>query len=128
MALRDDLDKETADIARTQYEFRDDPKVTKLIDDWIAKPENARRWDYIQNMPLERLQRKVAYEEAKKDRFRLGKAEEVREWLEQHPEVKREVERRTKDVDPEHKKAAELRVARALSSQREIRRTTGIGA
>ena len=128
MALGKELDQKTADAVAAQHTFRENPKVNKDIDDWIANPENANRWAYIQSMPLERIQRKLAYEEVKWDKYRQGKAEEVQEWVAQHPEVQREVQRRTRGVDPDRKKAAEQSVARRLAQQREITRTPGVGA
>lgn len=90
-------------------QFKENPKVNARIDDYIKN--NAKHWDYIHNMPRERLERALVLSEVNKlDRQQKMKAGVLRK-LEQNPELKKAYETLVKHLPEDQREKTMVAIA-----------------
>lgn len=98
------------DAEAAQRELRDNPRVNAKIDDWIK--QNPKHWDYIQTLPVERLQRAVVLGYVQKEERNQKMDAGILRKLNENPELKAHYEALVKDVPEDRREQALVSVAR----------------
>src|SRR5882762_2970432 len=76
--------------------LRRNPEIDAKLDKFIG--ENPRLREYYQGLSKDELIRKLMLGKMQRAEFTNGRNEEIRTWVEEHPEVKTKIEERIRNV------------------------------
>jgi len=104
-----------------QRTFRNNPEVDAKIDAYIK--ENPKYWNYVQDMPRERLERSVVLNEVRE----LDRQQRIREGvlkqINRNPELKRAYDLLVKDLPEDQKEGVIAQIGR--TARRAVARVQG---
>lgn len=92
--------------------YRDNSEINAKIDDYIA--QNPKRWEYVQSMPRERLERAVILSDVQKQERQQKMANGVMKKLEGDPELKKTYENLVAHLPENEREKAILSIARTM--------------
>jgi hypothetical protein len=92
--------------------YRDNPDVNARIDDYIA--QNPKRWEYIQSMPRERLERALVLADVQKNERQQKMASGVMKNLDKDPELKKTYENLVAHLPESEREKAIVSIARTM--------------
>ena len=124
MSLDDALKKKRQADQKTGINHR--PEIDAKIDNFIA--ENPEVYQKLQEYTKEELVRKRILDMVNDNERRQGYSAEMREYADQHPEIKTEIDRRLKRLPEDQRERAYARVANNVISQHSIRKGAGVAA
>ena len=99
------------------------PEIDAKIDKFIA--ENPETYQKIKAYTHEELVRKRMLDMADENERRQGYSSEMRQHVEQNPEIKKEVERRLNKMPEDQRARAYTRVAQGVIAQHSMRQNQG---
>jgi len=92
--------------------YRDNAEINAKIDDYIAN--NPKRWEYVQSMPKERLERAVILSDVQKTERQQKIANGVMQKLEKDPEMKKTYENLVSHLPENEREKAIVSIARTM--------------
>lgn len=92
--------------------YRDNAEINAKIDDYIA--QNPKRWEYVQSMPRERLERAVILSDVQKAERQQKMANGVMRNLEKDPELKKTYENLVSHLPENEREKAIVSIARTM--------------
>ena len=92
--------------------YRDNAEINAKIDDYIA--QNPKRWEYVQSMPRERLERAVILSDVQKAERQQKMANGVMKKLEGDPELKKTYENLVSHLPENEREKAIVSIARTM--------------
>lgn len=95
-----------------QPAFRDNAEINAKIDGYIA--QNPKRWEYVQSMPRERLERAVILSDVQKQERQQKMANGVMAKLEKDPELKKTYENLVANLPENEREKAIVSIARTM--------------
>lgn len=101
-----------AQQGESQPAYRDNPEINAKIDDYIAR--NPKRWEYVQSMPRERLERAVILSDVQKNDRQQKMADGVMKKLEKDPELKKTYENLVSHLPEGEREKAIISIARTM--------------
>lgn len=93
--------------------FRENPQVNAKIDDYIKN--NPKRWEYIQSMPRERMERAMVLHEVQKNEQREKLDKGILRRLDKDPELKQTCENLVKNLPEGEREKAMISIARNIT-------------
>lgn len=110
MALKDAIAKKRQQ--ENESGIRHNPEIDAKIDKFIG--ENPELYSKISAYTHDELVRKRMYDIMRNNEQRQGYREEVRQYVEENPTIKQEVERRMKRIPEAQREGAFTRIARGV--------------
>src|SRR5690606_29595024 len=92
--------------------YRDNPEINAKIDAYIAN--SPKRWEYIQSMPRERLERAVILSDVQKQERQQKMANGVMKKLEGDPELKKTYENLVAHLPESEREKAIVSIAKTM--------------
>lgn len=92
--------------------YRDNAEINAKIDDFIAN--NPKRWEYVQSMPRERLERAVILTDVQKQERQQKMANGVMKKLDGDPELKKTYENLVAHLPENEREKAIFSIARTM--------------
>lgn len=105
--------------------FRENPQVNAKIDDYIKN--NPKRWEYIQSMPRERMERAMVLHEVQKNEQREKLDKGILRRLDKDPELKQTCENLVKNLPEGEREKAMISIARNITMRQSRAQTQGQG-
>jgi len=102
------------------------PEVDAKIDKFIA--ENPDVWNKLMSQPKEDIARKRILDMVTANERRAGYSAEMREYVEQNPDIQREVNRRISKLPEDQRQRAYSRIANSVISQHSMRQGAAVAA
>jgi len=107
-----DNDETTAQGESQAPAYRDNAEINAKIDAHIA--QNPKRWEYVQSMPRERLERAVILSDVQKAEQQQKMANGVMKKLERDPELKKTYENLVAHLPENEREKAIVSIARTM--------------
>jgi hypothetical protein len=117
MALKDAIAKKRENEQRTGINHR--PEIDAKIDKFIA--ENPEVYAKLQEYTKEEMIRKRILDMVTANERRQGYSTEMREFVEQNPSLKQEVDRRLKRIPEDQRERAYARIANSVITSHSMR-------
>ncbi|MFT3992227.1 MAG: hypothetical protein QM680_12540 [Luteolibacter sp.] len=95
-----------------QPAFRDNAEINAKIDQYIS--QNPKRWEYVQSMPRERLERAVILSDVRKAERQQKMATGVMKKLENDPELKKTYENLVSHLPEDQREKAMVSIAKTM--------------
>lgn len=92
--------------------FRENPEINAKIDAYIA--ENPKRWEYVQSMPRERLERAIILADVQKQERQQKMASGVMRNLEKDPALKKTYENLVAHLPENEREKAIISIAKTM--------------
>lgn len=92
--------------------YRDNAEINAKIDDFIAN--NPKRWEYVQSMPRERLERAVILSDVQKQERQQKMANGVMKKLDGDPELKKTYENLVAHLPENEREKAIVSIAKTM--------------
>lgn len=92
--------------------YRDNAEINAKIDDYIS--QNPKRWDYVQSMPRDRLERAVILSDVQKAERQQKMANGVMKKLEGDPELKKTYESLVAHLPENEREKAIVSIAKTM--------------
>jgi len=107
-----DSDQTTAQGETQSPAYRDNAEINAKIDAHIA--QNPKRWEYVQSMPRERLERAVILSDVQKAERQQKMTTGVLKKLENDPELKKTYENLVAHLPENEREKAMVSIARTM--------------
>jgi len=124
MALNEAIAKKKASEQKTGINHH--PEVDAKIDKFIA--ENPETYDKLQVYTKEELIRKRILDMVNANERQQGYSKEMREYIEQNPEIKKDVERRIARLPEAQREGAFTRIAKTVIAAHSMRQGAAAAA
>lgn len=111
--------KQVADEAQ-ESTIRRNPEIDAKLDTFIG--QNSKLHEYYQGLSKDELIRKLMLGKMQRREYSNARNEEVRAWVEEHPEIKTLIEKRIRNVPAENRERAFLNAARTEAMNETVRR------
>ena len=116
--------EEVAKRKAQESTLRRNPEIDAKLDKFIA--ENSKLHDYYQGLSKDELIRKVMLGKMQRTEYANGRNEEVRAWVEEHPEIKTKIEERIRNVPAANRERAFINAARTEAKNQTVRAGNGV--
>lgn len=118
------LSEQVANKKAQESTLRRNPEIDAKLDQFIA--ENNKLHEYYNGLSKDELIRKLMLQKMERREYRNGRDEEIRSWVEEHPEVKSRVEERIRNVPAERRERAFINAAKTEAQKLAMRNGNGI--
>lgn len=115
--------KQVAEDEAQESKLRRNPEIDAKLDKFIG--ENPKLLEYYQGLGKDELIRKLMLGKMQRAEYSNGRNEEVRAWVEEHPEIKTRIEERIRNVPAQNRERAFLNAART-EAMNQVVRTNGV--
>ncbi len=116
--------EEVAKRKAQESTLRRNPEIDAKLDKFIA--ENSKLHDYYQGLSKDELIRKVMLGKMQRTEYANGRNEEIRAWVEEHPEIKTKIEERIRNVPAANRERAFINAARTEAMNQTVRAANGV--
>jgi hypothetical protein len=99
--------------------LRRNPEIDAKLDKFIG--ENAKLVGYYNGLSKDDLIRKLMLGKMQKAEYSNGRNEEIRAWVEEHPEVKSKIEERLRNVPAANRERAFINAAKTEAMNLTVR-------
>jgi len=114
------LSEEVAKRKKAQEStIRRNPEIDAKLDKFIA--ENPKLHEYYQGLPKEELIRKLMLGKMQRSEYAEGRNQEIRSWVEEHPEIKTKIEERIRNVPAANRERAFINAAKQEAMNQTVR-------
>jgi hypothetical protein len=113
------LKEQVADRKAQEPALRRTPEIDAKLDKFIA--ENPKLHDYYQALSKDDLIRKLMLGKMQRREYTNGRNEEIKAWVEEHPEVKSRIEERLRNVPAANRERAFINAAKTEAQNHTVR-------
>ena len=113
------LKQQVAEKKAQESALRRNPEIDAKLDKFIG--ENPKLVEYYNGMSKDELIRKLMLGKMKKDEYSNGRNEEIRAWVEEHPEIKAKIEERLRNVPAASRERAFINAAKTEAMNQTVR-------
>ena len=99
--------------------LRRNPEIDAKLDKFIG--ENPKLVEYYNGLSKDDLIRKLMLGKMQKAEYSNGRNEEVRAWVEEHPEIKTKIEERLRNVPAANRERAFINAAKTEAMNQTVR-------
>lgn len=117
------LKQAVADKKAQEPALRRNPEIDAKLDKYIG--ENPKLVEYYNGLSKDELIRKLMLGKMQKAEYSNGRNEEIRAWVEEHPEIKAKIEERLRNVPAANRERAFINAAKTEAMNQTVR-TNGI--
>ena len=104
--------------------LRRNPEIDAKLDRFMQ--ENSKLREFYQGLSKEDLIRKLMFAKMQRSEYTTGRNQEIRAWVEEHPEIKAKIEERIRNVPEANRERAFLNAAKTEAMNQTVR-TNGNG-
>ena len=101
--------------------LRRNPEIDAKLDRFIQ--ENPKLLEYYQGLSKDELIRKQMLGKMQRSEYTNGRNEEIKAWVEEHPEIKSKIEERIRNVPAANRERAFLNAAKTEAMNQTVRPT-----
>jgi len=113
------LKQAVADKKAQEPTLRRNPEIDAKLDRFIQ--ENAKLHEYYQGLSKDELIRKQMLGKMQRNEYANGRNEEIKAWVEEHPEIRSKIEERIRNVPAANRERAFLNAAKTEAMNRTVR-------
>ena len=113
------LKQAVADKKAQEPALRRNPEIDAKLDKFIG--ENPKLVEYYNGLSKDELIRKLMLGKMQKAEYSNGRNEEIRAWVEEHPEIKAKIEERLRNVPAANRERAFINAAKAEALNQTVR-------
>ncbi len=99
--------------------LRRNPEIDTKLDKFIG--ENPKLAEYYNGLSKDDLIRKLMLGKMQKAEYSNGRNEEIRAWVEEHPEIKTKIEERLRNVPAANRERAFINAAKTEAMNQTVR-------
>ena len=99
--------------------LRRNPEIDAKLDKFIG--ENPKLIEYYNGLSKDELIRKLMLGKMQKAEYSNGRNEEIRAWVEEHPEIKAKIEERLRNVPEANRERAFINAAKTEAMNQTVR-------
>ena len=99
--------------------LRRNPEIDAKLDKFIG--ENPKLVEYYNGLSKDDLIRKLMLGKMQKAEFSNGRNEEIKAWVEEHPEIKAKIEERLRNVPEANRERAFINAAKTEAMNQTVR-------
>ena len=105
--------------AQEQPTLRKNPEIDAKLDKFIA--ENPKLLEYYSALSKDDLIRKQMLGKMQRSEYANGRNEEIKAWVQEHPEVKSKIEERIRNVPEANRERAFINAAKTEAMNQTVR-------
>ena len=113
------LKQAVADKKAQEPALRRNPEIDAKLDKFIG--ENPKLVEYYNGLSKDDLIRKLMLGKMQKAEYSNGRNEEIRAWVEEHPEIKAKIEERLRNVPEANRERAFINAAKTEALNQTVR-------
>ena len=113
------LKQAVADKKAQEPTLRRNPEIDAKLDKFIQ--ENPKLLEYYQGLSKEELIRKQMLGKMQRSEYTNGRNEEIKAWVEEHPEIKSKIEERIRNVPEANRERAFINAAKTEAMNQTVR-------
>ena len=99
--------------------LRRNPEIDAKLDKFIG--ENPKLVEYYNGLSKDELIRKLMLGKMQRAEYSNGRNEEIRAWVEEHPEIKTKIEERLRNVPAANRERAFINAAKTAAMNQTVR-------
>ena len=113
------LKQAVAEKKAQESTLRRNPEIDAKLDKFIG--ENPKLVEYYNGLSKDELTRKLMLGKMQKAEYSNGRNEEIRAWVEEHPEIKTKIEERLRNVPAANRERAFINAAKTEAMNQTVR-------
>ena len=113
------LKQAVADKKAQEPTLRKNPEIDAKLDKFIQ--ENPKLLEYYQGLSKDDLIRKQMLGKMQRSDYTNGRNEEIKAWVEEHPEIKSKIEERIRNVPEANRERAFINAAKTEAMNQTVR-------
>ena len=113
------LKQQVAEKKAQEPTLRRNPEIDAKLDEFIK--QNPVLEGYYQGMSKDDLIRKLMLAKMQRADYRNGRNEEIKAWVEEHPEIKQRIEERVRNVPVANRERAFINAAKTEAQNQAVR-------
>ena len=113
------LKQAVAEKKAQESTLRRNPEIDAKLDKFIG--ENPKLVEYYNGLSKDELIRKLMLGKMQKAEYSNGRNEEIRAWVEEHPEIKAKIEERLRNVPAANRERAFINAAKTEAMNQTVR-------
>jgi len=113
------LKQAVAEKKAQENTLRRNPEIDTKLDKFIG--ENPKLAEYYNGLSKDDLIRKLMLGKMQKAEYSNGRNEEIRAWVEEHPEIKTKIEERLRNVPAANRERAFINAAKTEAMNQTVR-------
>ena len=113
------LKQAVADKKAQEPTLRKNPEIDAKLDKFIA--ENPKLLEYYSGLSKDDLIRKQMLGKMQRSEYTNGRNEEIKAWVEEHPEIKSKIEERIRNVPEANRERAFINTAKTEAMNQTVR-------
>ena len=113
------LKQAVADKKAQEPTLRRNPEIDAKLDKFIQ--ENPKLLEYYQGLSKDELIRKQMLGKMQRSEYTNGRNEEIKAWVEEHPEIKSKIEERIRNVPEANRERAFINAAKTEAMNQTVR-------
>ncbi len=113
------LKQAVADKKAQEPTLRRNPEIDAKLDRFIQ--ENPKLHEYYQGLSKDELIRKQMLGKMQRNEYANGRNEEIKAWVEEHPEIRSKIEERIRNVPAANRERAFLNAAKTEAMNQTVR-------
>ena len=113
------LKQAVADKKAQEPTLRRNPEIDAKLDRFIQ--ENAKLHEYYQGLSKDELIRKQMLGKMQRNEYANGRNEEIKAWVEEHPEIRSKIEERIRNVPAANRERAFINAAKTEAMNQTVR-------
>jgi hypothetical protein len=113
------LKQAVADKKAQEPTLRRNPEIDAKLDKFIQ--ENPKLLEYYQGLSKDELIRKQMLGKMQRSEYTNGRNEEIRAWVEEHPEIKSKIAERIRNVPEANRERAFINAAKTEAMNQTVR-------
>ena len=113
------LKQAVADKKAQESTLRRNPEIDAKLDKFIQ--ENPKLLEYYQGLGKDELIRKQMLGKMQRSEYTNGRNEEIKAWVEEHPEIKTKIEERIRNVPEANRERAFINAAKTEAMNQTVR-------
>ena len=113
------LKQAVADKKAQEPTLRKNPEIDAKLDKFIQ--ENPKLFEYYSGLSKDELIRKQMLGKMQRNEYTNGRNEEIKAWVEEHPEIKAKIEERIRNVPEANRERAFINAAKTEAMNQTVR-------
>ena len=113
------LKQSVAEKKAQEPALRRNPEIDAKLDRFMQ--ENSKLREFYQGLSKEDLIRKLMLAKMQRSEYTNGRNQEIRSWVEEHPEIKAKIEERIRNVPEANRERAFINAAKREAQDRAMR-------
>ena len=113
------LSKQVAERKAQESALRRNPEIDAKLDRFIG--ENPKLLEYYQGLSKDELIRKLMLGKMQRSEFAENRNQELKAWVEEHPEIKNKIEERIRNVPEQQRERAFINAAKSEAMNQTVR-------